>query len=58
MIDKVPDDFVLTAWTDDDTIMGISHKDYPVFCVQFHPESFMSEYGDIVMRNFLACQSI
>ncbi|MDB5167594.1 MAG: trpG [Candidatus Saccharibacteria bacterium] len=56
MIDKVPKDFSLTAWSDDKTIMGIQHNIYPLFGVQFHPESFMTEHGEIIMRNFLACQ--
>jgi len=56
MIEKVPDDFVLTAWSDDQTIMGIAHSTYPVFGVQFHPESFMTEYGDTLIRNFLTCR--
>jgi anthranilate synthase component 2 len=56
MIENVPDDFRLTAWADDNTIMGIAHSTYPVFGVQFHPESFMTEYGETLMRNFLACR--
>ena len=55
MIDQVPENFSLIAWSDDKTIMGIQHDDYPLFGVQFHPESFMTEYGDTIMRNFLAC---
>jgi len=56
MIKSIPNDFKRTAWADDDTIMGIAHNAYPVFGVQFHPESFMTEYGDILIRNFLACR--
>ncbi len=58
MSDSVPKNFVLSAWTEDKTIMGIQHKTYPVFGVQFHPESFMTEFGNIIIRNFLACRSI
>ncbi len=49
----LPDCLEVTAWTDDDTIMGIRHRQYPVEGVQFHPESFMTEAGKDVLRNFL-----
>lgn len=53
MVDTLPSDFTLTAWSDDDTIMAMQHTNYPVYGVQFHPESFMTEHGDTIMRNFL-----
>ncbi|AKG53261.1 anthranilate/para-aminobenzoate synthase amidotransferase component [Dehalogenimonas sp. WBC-2] len=43
----------ITAWTDDGEIMGLRHKEYQVQGVQFHPESFMSEYGKEILSNFL-----
>ena len=43
----------VTAWTADGTIMGLRHNYYPVVGVQFHPESFMSEYGKDILGNFL-----
>lgn len=43
----------VTAWTDDGEIMGLRHKEYKVEGVQFHPESFMSEYGKELLGNFL-----
>ena len=49
----LPDCFEITAWTDDDEIMGLKHKEYPVEGVQFHPESFMTESGKDLLRNFL-----
>jgi anthranilate synthase/aminodeoxychorismate synthase-like glutamine amidotransferase len=53
VIDEVPCDFELSAWTDDCEIMGIHHKELPVFGIQFHPESFMTEHGDKIIKNFL-----
>jgi anthranilate synthase component 2 len=43
----------VTAWTDDGTIMGVKHKQYPVYGVQFHPESFMTQQGKDLLKNFL-----
>jgi len=53
MIDTVPANFTVTAWSDDKTIMAIQHDAYRLYGVQFHPESFMSENGELLMRNFL-----
>jgi len=53
MINKVPKDFLLTAWTKDKEIMGIKHKKYKLFGVQFHPESFMTKEGEKIIKNFL-----
>ena len=55
VIDKksLPDCFDVTAWTDDNEIMGIKHKDLPIEGVQFHPESILSEYGHDLLKNFL-----
>jgi len=49
----LPDCLEVTAWTDDGTIMGLRHRQYPVEGVQFHPESFMTEVGKDVLKNFL-----
>ena len=51
--DGLPDCLEVTAWTDDGTIMGLKHRQYPVEGVQFHPESFMTEVGKDLLRNFL-----
>ncbi len=53
IIDKLPKEFELTAWTDKNEIMGIRHKKHPLFGLQFHPESFMTIEGDKIMENFL-----
>jgi len=49
----LPQCFEITAWTDDGTIMGLKHKRYPVEGIQFHPESFMTEQGKELLKNFL-----
>lgn len=52
-LESLPDEFELTAWADDGTIMGIEHKNYSLYGLQFHPESFMTPEGVQLMRNFL-----
>jgi anthranilate synthase component 2 len=44
---------VVTGQTSDGTIMGLSHKQFPLHGVQFHPESFLTENGFAVIENFL-----
>jgi anthranilate synthase/aminodeoxychorismate synthase-like glutamine amidotransferase len=51
--DGLPDCFEVTAWTDDGEIMGLRHKQYPLEGVQFHPESFMTQVGKDLLRNFI-----
>lgn len=52
IIDQIPDNFELSAWTDTNEIMAINHKKYPLFGVQFHPESFLTEEGNKIIKNF------
>ncbi len=51
--ESFPASLEITAWTDDKVIMGLEHKELPIFGVQFHPESIASEYGHKLLRNFL-----
>jgi anthranilate synthase/aminodeoxychorismate synthase-like glutamine amidotransferase len=51
--ETLPECLEITAWTDDGTIMGVKHKQYAVEGVQFHPESFMTQCGKDLLRNFL-----
>ena len=55
VIDKesLPNCFDITAWTDDNEIMGIKHKELAIEGVQFHPESILSEHGHDLLKNFL-----
>jgi anthranilate synthase component 2 len=51
--DTLPDCLEITAWTDNGTIMGLRHRVHSVEGVQFHPESFMTQYGKDILKNFL-----
>ena len=54
---EVPDCFEVTATTavdGEELVMGIRHCEYPIECVQFHPESVLTAVGHDVIRNFLA----
>lgn len=50
---SLPDVLKITAWSEDEEIMGIQHVEYPLFGVQFHPESILSEEGMKLLENFL-----
>jgi len=49
----LPAELSVTAESDDGEIMGVRHKTLPVWGVQFHPESIITEYGHDLLRNFL-----
>ena len=51
--ETLPECLEITAETDDGEIMAVAHKELPVFGVQFHPESVLSEYGHELLNNFL-----
>lgn len=51
--ETLPDCFDITAWTDQDEIMAIRHKELPIEGVQFHPESIMTSVGKDLLRNFI-----
>ncbi|MGC2520516.1 MAG: aminodeoxychorismate/anthranilate synthase component II [Burkholderiales bacterium] len=50
---SLPDCLEVTAWTADGEIMGVRHREFPVEGVQFHPESFLTEHGHALLKNFL-----
>jgi anthranilate synthase component 2 len=56
--DTLPDEFEISAWANEPggyrEIMAVRHKEYPLFGVQFHPESFLTHCGPEMLRRFLA----
>jgi len=54
----LPDCLSVTAWSEDengaqDEIMALAHKTLPIVSVQFHPESILTEQGDVLLKNFI-----
>jgi anthranilate synthase component 2 len=52
--DTLPESLEATAWTEQKIIMGMRHKTYPIFGVQFHPESIATSHGHEILQNFLS----
>ncbi|WP_455630853.1 anthranilate synthase component II [Megamonas sp.] len=52
--ETMPQKLKITAQTDDGEIMALEHRTYPIFGLQFHPESILTAQGDTIIRNFLA----
>jgi len=50
---RIPDDLVVTARTEDDEVMAVRHRTYPIEGVQFHPESVLTPDGPAMAENFL-----
>ena len=53
MRDGLPDCLEVSAWTENNLIMGLRHRQFPVEGVQFHPESIMTEVGKDLLKNFI-----
>ena len=51
---SLPPELEITADTDEGEIMGLQHKQHPVYGVQFHPESILTQNGKQILKNFLA----
>lgn len=50
----IPDVLKVTAVTEDGTVMAVQHKEYPIYGVQFHPESILTPDGKQILKNFLS----
>lgn len=55
IVDKetLPKDLIIEALSNDSLIMALSHIEYPIWGVQFHPESILTQEGDLMIKNFL-----
>lgn len=51
--EPLPEALEATAYTPEGELMGVRHKEYPIFGVQFHPESILTDYGHEMLQNFL-----
>lgn len=51
--ETIPDRFEVTALADDGEVMAVQHKDFPIYGVQFHPESIMTPDGKKMLKNFI-----
>ena len=54
--DSLPPELEVTAWTAEDEVMGLRHRELPIWGVQFHPESILTENGRLILANFLKLQ--
>ena len=51
--DTIPEQLKVIAVAEDREIMGVQHKEYPVYGLQFHPESIMTPEGSVMLKNFI-----
>ena len=55
IIDKksIVNQLIVNSWLEDGSVMGVEHCKYPLFGVQYHPESIETKYGKTIIKNFL-----
>lgn len=54
ILENCPDQLLVTATSEEGEVMAITHRDYPIVGVQFHPESFLTQSGYQLLKNFLS----
>jgi anthranilate synthase/aminodeoxychorismate synthase-like glutamine amidotransferase len=54
VVEELPEELEATAFTEDGIVMALQHKELPIYGLQFHPESIMTEHGKQLLQNFLA----
>lgn len=56
--DPLPAELEVTAFTREGELMGLRHREYPIYGIQFHPESYLTTYGKKILANFLGPEII
>jgi anthranilate synthase/aminodeoxychorismate synthase-like glutamine amidotransferase len=56
--EPLPAELVATAYTEEGELMGLRHRDLPIYGVQFHPESILTDHGKMLLANFLRAERI
>jgi anthranilate synthase component 2 len=51
--DTIPETLRVTAYTGDGEVMAVQHREYPIFGLQFHPESILTPMGKTILKNFI-----
>ena len=52
--ESLPDELLVIAEDEDGEVMGVKHRDYEIYGLQFHPESILTPQGAVIMKNFLS----
>ena len=52
-VKDLPKELTILAITDNDVIMSVKHVNYPIYGIQFHPESFLTTHGELMLKNFI-----
>ena len=56
--DQFPEDLKISARTHDGVIMGVTHKKFPIEGIQFHPESILTQDGELILNNWLEVYNV